>query len=416
MEPIKNAENLHLNTMEPIKQHDKRHLDSIPAGSLGIIPVQGCEQMASEIDYYLTRWRAERESEHKGSVAYIGYKSPSYIINCDLPRFGTGEGKGVLSKSVRGMDLYLLADVVNYSETYKMFGITNHMSPDDHYQNLKRVIASIGGKARRITVIMPYLYESRQHKRTSRESLDCAIALQELVRMGVDNIITFDANDPRVMNAIPLNGFDTVQPAYQFIKGLLRSVDDLKVDKDHMLIISPDEGGMKRAVYYANVLGLDMGMFYKRRDYTTFVNGVNPVLDHVFLGSSVEGKDMIVIDDMLSSGDSILEVAGALKKRKARRVFICETFGLFTDGIEKFDKAYAEGKFDKIITTNLIYQKPELKDRPWYVCCGMSKYLAYLIDTLNHDSSISDLLDPREKILKIIERYNKAQAEGKKFQ
>ena len=388
MEPIKNAENLHLNTM---------------AGSLGIIPVQGCEQMASEIDYYLTRWRAERESEHKGSVAYIGYKSPSYIINCDLPRFGTGEGKGVLSKSVRGMDLYLLADVVNYSETYKMFGITNHMSPDDHYQNLKRVIASIGGKARRITVIMPYLYESRQHKRTSRESLDCAIALQELVRMGVDNIITFDANDPRVMNAIPLNGFDTVQPAYQFIKGLLRSVDDLKVDKDHMLIISPDEGGMKRAVYYANVLGLDMGMFYKRRDYSTFVNGVNPVLDHVFLGSSVEGKDMVVIDDMLSSGDSIIEVAGALKKRKARRVFIC-------------DKAYAEGKFDKIITTNLIYQKPELKERPWYVCCGMSKYLAYLIDTLNHDSSISDLLDPREKILKIIERYNKAQAEGKKFQ
>jgi len=416
MEPIKNAENLHLNTMEPIKKHDKRHLDSIPAGSLGIIPVQGCEQMASEIDYYLTRWRAERESEHKGSVAYIGYKSPSYIITCYLPRFGTGEGKGVLSKSVRGMDLYLLADVVNYSETYKMFGITNHMSPDDHYQNLKRVIASIGGKARRITVIMPYLYESRQHKRASRESLDCAIALQELVRMGVDNIITFDANDPRVMNAIPLNGFDTVQPAYQFIKGLLRSVDDLKVDKDHMLIISPDEGGMKRAVYYANVLGLDMGMFYRRRDYSTFVNGVNPVLDHVFLGSSVEGKDMVVIDDMLSSGDSILEVAGALKKRKARRVFICETFGLFTDGIEKFDKAYAEGKFDKIITTNLIYQKPELKERPWYVCCGMSKYLAYLIDTLNHDSSISDLLDPREKILKIVERYNKAQAEGKKFQ
>lgn len=415
MDPNKNTGNLHLNTMEPIKKHDKRNLDSLPAGSLGIIPVQGCEEMASEIDYYLTRWRAERESEHKDSLAYIGYKSPSYIINCDLPRFGTGEGKGVLSKSVRGMDLYLLADVVNYSETYKMFGLINHMSPDDHYQNLKRVIASIGGKARRITVIMPYLYESRQHKRTSRESLDCAIALQELVRMGVDNIITFDANDPRVMNAIPLNGFDTVQPAYQFIKGLLRSVDDLKVDKDHMLIISPDEGGMKRAVYYANVLGLDMGMFYKRRDYSTFVNGVNPVLDHVFLGSSVEGKDMVVIDDMLSSGDSILEVAGALKKKNARRVFICETFGLFTDGIEKFDKAYAEGKFDKIITTNLIYQKPELKERPWYVCCGMSKYLAYIIDTLNHDSSISDLLDPREKILNIVDRYNKAQAAGKKF-
>ena len=402
--------------MEPIKKHDKRHLDTMPTGSLGIIPITGCEEMASEIDFYLTRWRAERESEHKDSLAYISYKRPSYIIECNLPRFGTGEGKGVLSQSVRGMDLYLLADVVNYSKTYKMFNITNHMSPDDHYQNLKRVIASIGGKARRITVIMPYLYESRQHKRTSRESLDCAIALQELVRMGVDNILTFDAHDPRVMNAIPLNGFDTVQPAYQFIKGLLRSVNDLQVDTDHMLIISPDEGGMKRAVYYANVLGLDMGMFYKRRDYTRLENGVNPVLAHEFLGSSVEGKDMIVIDDMLSSGDSIIEVASALKKRKARRVFICTTFGLFTDGIEKFDKAYEEGKFDKIITTNLIYQRPELQSRPWYVCCGMSKYLAYLIDTLNHDSSISDLLDPREKILAIIERYNKARAEGKRFQ
>lgn len=402
--------------MEPIKKHDKRHLDTMPTGSLGIIPITGCEEMASEIDFYLTRWRAERESEHKDSLAYVGYNRPSYIIECNLPRFGTGEGKGVLSQSVRGMDLYLLADVVNYSKTYKMFNITNHMSPDDHYQNLKRVIASIGGKARRITVIMPYLYESRQHKRTSRESLDCAIALQELVRMGVDNILTFDAHDPRVMNAIPLNGFDTVQPAYQFIKGLMRSVNDLQFDTDHMLIISPDEGGMKRAVYYANVLGLDMGMFYKRRDYTRLEDGVNPVLAHEFLGSSVEGKDMIVIDDMLSSGDSIIEVASALKKRKARRVFICVTFGLFTDGIEKFDKAYEEGKFDKIITTNLIYQRPELQSRPWYVCCGMSKYLAYLIDTLNHDSSISDLLDPREKILAIIERYNKARAEGKKFQ
>ena len=263
---------------------------------------------------------------------------------------------------------------------------------------------------------MPYLYESRQHKRTARESLDCAIALQELVRMGVDNIITFDAHDPRVMNAIPLNGFDTVQPAYQFIKGLLRNVDDLHIDNEHMLIISPDEGGMKRAVYYANVLGLDMGMFYKRRDYTQIVNGENPVVAHEFLGSSVEGKDMVVIDDMLSSGDSIIEVARQLKKRKAKRVFICETFGLFTDGIEKFDKAYEDGIIDKIITTNLVYQKPELQDRPWYVCCGMSKYLAYIIDTLNHDSSISDLLDPREKILNIIERYNKAREEGVKFQ
>ena len=415
--------------MEPIKQNDKRHLDTLPAGALGIVPIKGCEEMASEINYYLTRWRAERESEHKDSLAYIGYKRPSYIVDCSLPRFGTGEGKGMISQSVRGMDLYLLTDVVNYSETYKMFGFENHMSPDDHYQNLKRAIASIGGKARRITVIMPYLYESRQHKRTARESLDCAIALQELVRMGVDNIITFDAHDPRVMNAIPLNGFDTIQPVYQFIKGLLRSENDLQIDSDHMLIISPDEGGMKRAVYYANVLGLDMGMFYKRRDYTRFENGANPVVAHEFLGSSVEGKDMIVIDDMLSSGDSILEVARALKKRKARRVFIFVTFGLFTRGIEIFDEAYKLrydkdlGKeiriIDKIITTNLIYQKPELKDRPWYECCGMSKYLAYIIDTLNHDSSISDLLDPREKIWKIIKRYNtereEAIREGREF-
>ena len=402
--------------MEPIKLHDKRHLDTMPTGALGIIPVKGCEEMASEIDYYLTRWRAERESEHKDSLAYIGYNRPSHIVDCHLPRFGTGEGKGVLSQSVRGMDLYLLTDVVNYSETYKMFGFQNHMSPDDHFQNLKRVIASIGGKARRITVIMPYLYESRQHKRTARESLDCAIALQELVRMGVDNILTFDAHDPRVMNAIPLNGFDTVQPVYQFIKSLLRNVNDLQIDNDHMLIISPDESGMKRAIYYANVLGLDMGMFYKRRDYTRLVNGVNPVVAHEFLGSSVEGKDMIVIDDMLSSGDSILEVASALKKRKARRVYIFVTFGLFTDGIDKFDDAYSRGVIDKVFTTNLIYQKPELRERPWYASCDMSKYIAYLIDTLNHDSSISDLLDPKEKIWTIVEKYNEAHKEGVEFE
>ena len=401
--------------MEPLKNHDKRTLDTIPAGSLGIIPITGCEEMASEIDYYLTRWRAERESEHKDNPAYVGYKRPSYIVSCDLPRFGTGEGKGELGQSVRGMDLYILADVVNYSKTYKMFGFENHMSPDDHFANLKRVIASIGGKARRITVIMPYLYESRQHKRSLRESLDCAIALQELVRMGVDNILTFDAHEPRVMNAIPLSGFDTVRPAYQFVKGLLRSVPDLTIDSDHMLVISPDEGGMKRSVYFANVLGLDMGMFYKRRDYTKRVGGQYPIVAHEFLGSSVEGKDMVVIDDMLSSGGSILEVARALKKRKAKRVFLCVTFGMFTGGLEKFDKAYEEGVFDKLFSTNLIYQKPELRERPWFVNCGMSKYLAYLIDTLNHDSSISDLLDPRERIWSIIKRYQKAQEEGVPF-
>ena len=375
--------------------NEDKVIETIPVGPLGLVPLKSCEELGKKVDAYLVRWRTARQSEHKSTIAFAEYQKDSYIISGD--------------------DLYLMVDVCNHSLTYSLCGMQNHMSPDDHFQDLKRIISAAAGKARRINVIMPFLYESRVETRKGRQSLDCAMALHELCDMGVDNIITFDAHDPRVMNAIPLNGFDTVQPAYQFIKGLLRSVPDLKVDKDHMLIISPDEGGMKRAVYYANVLGLDMGMFYKRRDYSTFVDGVNPVLDHVFLGSSVEGKDMVVIDDMLSSGDSILEVAGALKKRNARRVFICETFGLFTDGIEKFDKAYAEGKFDKIITTNLIYQKPELKERPWYVCCGMSKYLAYLIDTLNHDSSISDLLDPREKILNIVERYNKAQAEGKKF-
>jgi len=391
--------------MEPIKKHDKRILDNAPFGQLGIITAPGCEIMGKEIDYYLTHWRAERQHEHKDSPAFAGYQRPSYIIGAKAPRFGTGEAKGVLEESVRGMDLYILVDVVNYSETYRMFSFDNHMSPDDHFANLKRVIAAVGGKARRITVIMPYLYESIQAKRVSRESLDCAIALQELVRMGVDNIITFDAHDPRVQNAIPLNGFDTVTPTYQFIKGLLRSVDDLQIDSSHMLIISPDEGGMKRAVYFANVLGLDMGMFYKRRDYTKLVNGANPIVAFEFLGSSVEGKDMVVIDDMLASGDSALEVAHALKKRGAKRVFICATFGLFTDGLEKFDKAYENGIIDRIFTTNLIYQPQELLEKPWHYSCTMSKFIAYIIDTLNHDSSISDLLDPAERIWNILSRY-----------
>ena len=392
--------------MEQIKKHDKRNLESIPVGSLGLVPVTGCEDMGKEIDYFLTQWRAERESEHKNSLAFAGYQRPTYIVNVDLPRFGTGEGKGVMKQSVRGMDLYLLVDVVNYSKTYRMFGETNHMSPDDHYANLKRTIAAIGGKARRITVIMPYLYEGRQHKRSMRESLDCALALQELVHMGVDNIITFDAHDPRVQNAIPLSGFDTVQPAYQFIKGLLRHVDGLHIDARHMMVISPDEGGMKRAVYIANVLGLDMGMFYKRRDYTRVVDGRNPILAHEFLGSSVEGKDMIIIDDMISSGESVLEVARGLKERKAGRIFVFSTFGLFTSGLEKFNQAYRDGLIDRVLTTNLIYQSPELLECPWYISCSMSKYIAYIIDTLNHDSSISDLLDPSARIQKIVNRYN----------
>ena len=386
-------------------REEKRNLETIPVGSLGMIPLAGCRSLGEKVDYYLVKWRTERESEHKDSLAFSGYQRPSYILDAKVPRFGSGEAKGVINESVRGTDLYLLVDVANYSLTYSLCGHENHMSPDDHYQDLKRIIAAVGGKARRITVIMPFLYESRQHKRTSRESLDCALALQELVKMGVDNIITFDAHDPRVQNAIPLHVFETIQPAYQFIKGLLRNVKGLNIDSDHMMVISPDEGGMGRAIYIANVLGLDMGMFYKRRDYTKIVNGRNPIVAHEFLGTSVEGKDMIIIDDMISSGESMLEVAAALKARKANRIFVFSTFGLFTNGLEKFDEYYEKGLIDKVLTTNLIYQPQELLDKPWYINCDMSKYIAYIIDILNHDSSISDLLNPVEKIQSVVNRY-----------
>ena len=386
-------------------REEKRNLETIPVGSLGMIALEGCKPLGEKIDKYLVKWRTERESEHKDSLAFSGYQRPSYLLNAKVPRFGSGEAKGVILESVRGSDLYLLVDVANYSLTYSLCGHENHMSPDDHYQDLKRIIAAVGGKARRITVIMPFLYESRQHKRTTRESLDCALALQELVSMGVDNIITFDAHDPRVQNAIPLHGFETVQPAYQFIKGLLKNVKGLQIDSDHMMVISPDEGGMGRAIYIANVLGLDMGMFYKRRDYTRIVNGRNPIVAHEFLGTDVEGKDMIIIDDMISSGESVLEVAAELKKRKANRIFVFTTFGLFTSGLDKFDKAYENGIITKVLTTNLIYQTPELLSRDWYINCDMSKYIAYIIDTLNHDSSISDLLNPNERIQSIVSRY-----------
>lgn len=388
------------------KREEKRNLETIPVGSLGIIPLEGCKPLGKEVDYYLVKWRTERESEHKDSLAFSGYQRDSYILDAAVPRFGSGEAKGIIRESVRGSDLYLLVDVANYSLTYSLFGYENHMSPDDHYQDLKRIISAVGGKARRITVIMPYLYESRQHKRSARESLDCALALQEMVNMGVDNIITFDAHDPRIQNAIPLHGFETVQPAYQFIKGLLGHVKDLQIDSDHMMVISPDEGGMSRAIYIANVLGLDMGMFYKRRDYTSVVDGRNPIVAHEFLGSSIEGKDMIIIDDMISSGESALEVASALKERKANRIFIFATFGLFTAGLDRFDKAYADGIIDRVLTTNLIYQTPELLSREWYVSCNMSKYIAYIIDTLNHDTSISDLLNPVERIQSAVARYH----------
>ena len=383
----------------------ERTLENIPVGPLGFIPINGCQELGKKVDNYLVKWRKEAEENASKTIVIEDYVKDSYIVDAKVPRFGSGEAKGIINESVRGKDIYIMVDVCNYSITYSLSGHVNRMSPDDHFQNLKRVIAAIGGKARRINVIMPFLYESRQHKRSSRESLDCALALQELVRMGVDNIITFDAHDPRVQNAIPLHGFETVRPTYQFIKALLRKHDDLQIDSDHMMAISPDEGATERAVYMANVLGLDMGMFYKRRDYSRIVDGRNPIVAHEFLGSSVEGKDVIIIDDMISSGDSMLDVARQLKARKANRIFAASTFGLFTNGLEKFDKAYEEGILHGVLTTNLIYQTPELLQREWYINCDLSKYIALMIDTLNHDGSISDILDPSARIQNVVKRY-----------
>ena len=386
-------------------RRNDRNLENIPVGALGLIALDGCTEMGAKVNDYLVKWRKEDGHIHKNDVAFIGYEKDTYLIDAKVPRFGSGEAKGIINESVRGKDLYLMVDVCNYSLTYSLTGNINHMSPDDHYQNLKRIIAAVGGKGRRINVIMPFLYESRQHKRSSRESLDCALALQELVRMGVDNIITFDAHDPRVQNAIPLNGFETIRPTYQFVKGLLRTFKDLQIDSDHMMVISPDEGATARAVYLANVLNLDMGMFYKRRDYTQIVNGRNPIVAHEFLGADVKGKDMIIIDDMISSGESMLEVAKLLKDREARNIYMCSTFGLFTSGLEKFDKAYEEGLFTKVLTTNVVYQTPELLSREYYISCDLSKYIALIIDKLNHDASISGLLDPADRIQKVIKKF-----------
>ncbi len=385
---------------------DERHTATIPYGTLGIVPLKSCSKMGEKVDDYLVQWREQREHENQSNLAFSGYKRDSYVVSASTPRFGSGEGKGVLNDSIRGYDLYIMVDVCNYSIEYSLCGTTNHMSPDDHYADLKRVIAAAGGKARRINVIMPFLYESRQHKRSGRESLDCALMLQELTAMGVENIITFDAHDPRVHNSIPLKGFESVSCTYQFIKYLLLGVDDLHIDSEHMMVISPDEGGMGRAVYFANVLGLDMGMFYKRRDYTKIVNGRNPIVAHEFLGTNVEGKDVIIIDDMISSGESMIDVASELKKRGASRVFCATTFGLFTNGFDKFDEAYEKGIIDKILTTNLVYQPDELLSKPWYINVDMSKYMALLIDTLNHDSSISDLLNHVDRIQKRVKEYN----------
>ena len=388
---------------------EEKNLETIPVGPLGIIALDSFKDQAAKVDEFIAGWRSNRTGTYTHTIAFSGYQKDSYLIDAKTPRFGSGEAKGIINETVRGKDLYILVDVGNYSMTYSLCGHENRMSPDDHYQDLKRVIAAVGGKARRINVIMPFLYESRQHKRSRRESLDCALALQELTKMGVENIITFDAHDPRVQNAIPLKGFETVQPGYQFIKGLLREVKDLQIDAKHMMVISPDEGGTGRAIYLANVLGLDMGMFYKRRDYAHIVNGRNPIVAHEFLGSSVEGMDVIIIDDMISSGESVLEVAKELRARKVKRVFAAATFGLFTNGLSKFDEAYEQGLIDKILTTNLTYQTPELLSKPYYINCDMSKYIALIIDTLNHDATMSELLDPVKRIHKVINAYKEEQ-------
>ena len=375
-------------------QNIEEFRNSIPVGDLGIIPLQSCSGLGNMVNEYIVDWRKERESVlHQDDRV-----KDSYIVNTKCSRFGSGEAKGTILDSIRGKDLYLLVDVTNYSIEYSLCGHMNKMSPDDHYSDLKRIITAAAGKARRINVIMPFLYESRQHKRTARESLDCAVALQELHALGVENIITFDAHDPRVQNAIPNSGFDSIQPTYQFIKSLFNNVPDLQVDSDHMMIISPDEGAMGRAVYYSNVLGLDMGMFYKRRDYSKVVNGRNPIVAHEFLGSSVEGKDVFIVDDMISSGESMLDVAKELKKRKAKRVFVAATFGLFTNGLKQFDEYYEQGLISKVLTTNVIYQTPDLLSRPYYINVDLSKYIALMIDKLNYDHSISELLDPNAKI------------------
>lgn len=380
-------------------------LQTIPVGSLGIIAMKNIEPLAKKVDAYLASWRKERESlagEHE--IHFRGYQKDSYLIDAATPRFGSGEGKGVINESVRGDDVYIMVDVLNYSLTYKVSGNINHTSPDDHYQDLKRIIGAIQSRANRVNVIMPYLYEGRQHRRTNRESLDCAAMLQELISYGVDNIITFDAHDPRVQNAIPDKGFESVSCIYQFIKALVNTTPDLILDSDHLVVISPDEGAMGRAIPFANYLGIDVGMFYKRRDYTKIVNGTNPIVAHEYLGRDLDGKDALIIDDMISSGGSVIDVATELKKRGANRVFVASTFGLFTNGMEKFDKAVEEGLIYKIMTTNLTYQRPELFERDYYVSVDLSKYIALIIDHLNHNNSLADLLVPTDRIYKFIDK------------
>lgn len=377
---------------------------TLPVAPLKLVAMESCIDLGRKVNDHIVSFRKNTINEVSESPLYVNYRSNNYLTEYSCPRFGSGEGKGILRESIRGTDLFIMTDVCNHSLTYTVNGHINHMSPDDHFQDLKRIISAATGKAHRIVVIMPFLYESRQHKRTKRESLDCALALEELISMGVSNIITFDAHDPRVQNAIPLNGFDSFNPPYQFMKALFREVPDIAADKDHLMIISPDEGAMHRAVYFSNVLGVDMGMFYKRRDYSTVVNGKNPIVAHEFLGDEVAGKDVIVIDDMISSGESMLDVAKQLKERRANRVFVCTTFGLFTDGFEKFDAYYENGYINKVVTTNLTYLPPAVKDKPYFITADMSKYLAIIIDSLNHDMPIGAVMNPTDKIHALLER------------
>lgn len=373
---------------------------------LAILAMKGCEEMGNRVNDFLMRWTTDPENERL--FTFPGYHNDSFLINAACPRFGTGEAKGFIAQSVRGYDLYILCDVTNYRVTYPIYGNENHMSPDDHFSDLKRLIAAAGAKPHRITVIMPYLYEGRQHRRNGRESLDCAIALQELYAMGVNNILTFDAHDPRVVNAVPINNFDNIMPTYQMLKALLKSFPDVEIDKEHTMIIAPDEGAADRAIFYASMLGLDMGLFYKRRDYTRIEKGRNPIIAHEYLGSSVEGMDVFIADDIISTGESMLDLATELKRRKARRVFLAGTFPLFTNGLEPFDKLYEDGMFDMLFSTNLIHLSQRLRDRPWFCEVDMSKYIALLVATLNHDSSISGLLSPAERINSLLKRHNDA--------
>ncbi len=375
---------------------------SMPVAPIKIAALAGCEDLAKEVDQKLVRFRKELVEKSRLGITPQGYSEDSFLVDCECPRFGTGEGKGYIKESVRGVDLFIMVDITNYNLTYTVCGHENHMSPDNHFQDLKRIIAAANGKAHRINVIMPFLYEGRQHRRTRRESLDCALALKELSDMGVTNIITFDAHDPRVQNSIPLKGFDNFFPTYQFLKALVKNVPDFKADKQHLMVISPDEGAMSRAVYFSSILGVDMGMFYKRRDYSTIVNGKNPIVAHEFLGDSVEGKDVIIIDDMISSGESMLDVAKQLKERKAGRVFVCTTYGLFTDGLAKFDDYYEKGYLYRVITTNLNYRDPELLTKEYYIEANMSKYLASIMDIINHDVSVEKVRSHNDKIIKLM--------------